>query len=91
MHVFLRRADFLQLFFCSSHPTLHSSASFFAELKMAELHSKEERKYEKMFETINNVLTSIDNVVWGVPLIVMIMATGIYLTCLLYTSDAADD
>lgn len=70
----------MQLFFCSSHPTLHSSASFFAELKMAKSHSKEERKYEKMFETINNVLTSIDNVVWGVPLIVMIMATGIYLT-----------
>ena len=33
-----------------------------------------------MFDTINKILTSIDNLVWGIPLIVMIMATGIYLT-----------
>lgn len=39
-----------------------------------------ERKYEKMLDTINNLLTAIDNAVWGVPLIIVILATGIYLT-----------
>ena len=33
-----------------------------------------------MFGTINSILTKIDNLVWGVPLIVMILATGIFLT-----------
>ena len=33
-----------------------------------------------MFETINNLLVSIDDFVWGIPLIVMILATGIFLT-----------
>lgn len=33
-----------------------------------------------MFETINNILTAIDDFVWGVPLIVMILATGIFLS-----------
>ena len=33
-----------------------------------------------MFETINNILVAIDDFVWGVPLIVMILATGIFLT-----------
>ena len=34
----------------------------------------------KMLETINNLLGAIDDFVWGVPLIVLILATGIYLT-----------
>lgn len=33
-----------------------------------------------MFETINKILVAIDDFVWGVPLIVMILATGIFLT-----------
>ena len=33
-----------------------------------------------MFGTINTILTKIDDLVWGVPLIVMILATGIFLT-----------
>ncbi len=33
-----------------------------------------------MFENINAIIEKIDNFVWGVPLIVLIMATGIYLT-----------
>lgn len=33
-----------------------------------------------MFGTINSILTKIDDLVWGVLLIVMILATGIFLT-----------
>lgn len=33
-----------------------------------------------MLETISKVLTAIDNFVWGVPLIVLILTTGIFLT-----------
>ena len=33
-----------------------------------------------MFETINNVLVAIDDFVWGVPLIVLILAGGLLLT-----------
>ncbi len=33
-----------------------------------------------MFKSINELLIKIDDIVWGVPLIVLIMATGIYLT-----------
>ena len=33
-----------------------------------------------MLETISNVLTKIDDFVWGIPLIVMILAVGIFLT-----------
>ena len=33
-----------------------------------------------MFETIDNILNSIDSFVWGVPLIVLILAVGIFLT-----------
>ena len=33
-----------------------------------------------MLNTINKILTAVDNAVWGIPLIVMILATGIYLT-----------
>ncbi|MDO5519140.1 MAG: sodium:alanine symporter family protein [bacterium] len=33
-----------------------------------------------MFQTINNFLVEINNFVWGVPLIVLILATGIFLT-----------
>lgn len=35
--------------------------------------------YGKM-ENLNNVLNGIDNIVWGVPLILIILLTGIYLT-----------
>ena len=37
-------------------------------------------KTSNMFGTINTILTKIDDLVWGVPLIVMILATGIFLT-----------
>ncbi|MDD2979593.1 MAG: sodium:alanine symporter family protein [Hespellia sp.] len=33
-----------------------------------------------MFEVINNFITWFDGVVWGLPLIILILATGIYLT-----------
>ncbi len=33
-----------------------------------------------MLETISNVLTKIDDLVWGIPLIVLILAVGIFLT-----------
>ena len=33
-----------------------------------------------MFKSINNLLVAIDDFVWGVPLIVLILATGIFLT-----------
>ena len=33
-----------------------------------------------MLEQISNVLTTIDDFVWGIPLIVLILAVGIYLT-----------
>lgn len=34
----------------------------------------------KMLDTINNVLEKIDGFVWGIPLIVLILAAGIFLT-----------
>ncbi|MBE5922003.1 MAG: alanine:cation symporter family protein [Lachnospiraceae bacterium] len=37
-----------------------------------------------MLETITNVLVAIDDFVWGIPLIVGILAVGIYLTCRLH-------
>ena len=33
-----------------------------------------------MFEAVNNFLQHVDDLVWGVPLIVAILLTGIYLT-----------
>ena len=33
-----------------------------------------------MFESINKILVAIDDFVWGVPLIVLILATGLFLT-----------
>lgn len=33
-----------------------------------------------MLETISNILTKIDDFVWGIPLIVLILAVGIFLT-----------
>lgn len=35
---------------------------------------------EKNMETFTTLLSKIDDVVWGIPLIVLILATGIYLT-----------
>jgi AGCS family alanine or glycine:cation symporter len=34
-----------------------------------------------MWETVNSVLKSVDNFVWGIPLMVLILLGGIYLTC----------
>lgn len=33
-----------------------------------------------MLEAVNQVLGKIDNFIWGIPLIVLILATGIFLT-----------
>ena len=33
-----------------------------------------------MYETIGKVLNKIDDLVWGIPLIVLILAVGIFLT-----------
>ncbi len=35
---------------------------------------------ESVFGTINNIIKTVDNFVWGVPLIVLILATGLILT-----------
>lgn len=35
---------------------------------------------EKITETISSILTAVDDFVWGVPLIVLILSTGIFLT-----------
>lgn len=35
---------------------------------------------EKISEVISSILTAVDNFVWGIPLIVLILATGIFLT-----------
>ncbi len=32
-------------------------------------------------ETFNNIISTFDGWVWGIPLIVVILATGVYLTC----------
>lgn len=34
-----------------------------------------------MFEVIDNAIQQIDDFIWNVPLIILILATGIYLTC----------
>lgn len=34
-----------------------------------------------MLESINGFLSQVDNFVWGIPLIVLILAIGIYMTC----------
>ena len=36
-----------------------------------------------MFEKINSILNAIDDFVWGLPLIILILATGIFLTVIL--------
>ena len=36
-------------------------------------------------------LKSVNDVVWGPGMLVLLVGTGLYLTCLLYTSDAADE
>ena len=33
-----------------------------------------------MLEAISNVLTTVDDLVWGIPLIVLILSAGIFLT-----------
>lgn len=42
--------------------------------------TKLDKEKEKMLDTINNVLGAIDDFVWGVPLIVLILFTGLMLT-----------
>ena len=39
-----------------------------------------QREDRKMLQFLNTALKAIDDLVWGVPLIVLILATGIYLT-----------
>ena len=36
-----------------------------------------------MLETISTILTKIDDFIWGLPLIVLILTVGIFLTCIL--------
>lgn len=38
------------------------------------------RKDKTMWKTINNILVNIDNFVWGVPLMVLVLTGGILLT-----------
>ena len=38
------------------------------------------------------IINKINSFLWGVPLLILLLGGGIYLSiCLLYTSDAADD
>lgn len=54
---------------------------------IAENNSKEKENLKKfegvknMWETVNSILKSVDNFVWGIPLMVLILLGGIYLTC----------
>ena len=34
-----------------------------------------------MFEYINNILSKINEIVWGLPLVIFILCTGLFLTC----------
>ena len=34
-----------------------------------------------MLDMISNFLTTVDDFVWGIPLIVLILATGLFLSC----------
>ena len=36
--------------------------------------------WETIWQTINDILVKIDDLVWGIPLIVLILSGGIYLT-----------
>ena len=42
--------------------------------------TENKRKVKKMWKEINNFLVTVDNLVWGVPLIILIMAGGLLLT-----------
>ena len=44
------------------------------------VHQKEREDVKEMFETMNNVISWIDGAVWGLPLIILILCTGIYLS-----------
>ena len=44
------------------------------------MHRKEREDVKEMFETMNNVISWIDGAVWGLPLIILILCTGIYLS-----------
>ena len=44
------------------------------------VHRKEREDVKEMFETMNNVISWIDGAVWGLPLIILILCTGIYLS-----------
>ena len=37
-----------------------------------------------MLDMISNFLTTVDDFVWGIPLIVLILATGLFLTARLH-------
>ena len=42
--------------------------------------TENKRKVKKMWKEINNFLVTVDDLVWGVPLIILIMAGGLLLT-----------
>ena len=45
-----------------------------------------------MIDQLTELTGQISGLLWGSPLTLLILlGTGIYLTCLLYTSDAADE
>ena len=44
------------------------------------VHRKEREDVKEMFETMKNVIRWIDGAVWGLPLIILILCTGIYLS-----------
>ena len=41
---------------------------------------KKGRVVEQFFATVNSILVAIDDFIWGVPLMVLILAGGILLT-----------
>lgn len=48
--------------------------------KLYEIQDFSGKEINTMLDTMNNILGTIDNIVWGIPLIVMILATGLLLT-----------
>ena len=53
------------------------------------VHRKEREDVKEMFETMNNVISWIDGAVWGLPLIILILCTGIYLSVSMISSNPA--
>ena len=41
---------------------------------------------QEVIVIMSQFLTALNNFIWGPPLIILMIVTGVYFTCLLYTS-----